>query len=291
MERELLGTQRKLNEARAALTDFQGENKIAKIDEENQHLTGLKTDFQKSLEETTVKALEVGKKLETLQEQVEKERKVFGESSIGMTSPLVEALERQLSDLEGKLAAAKVNFSDSHPQVVSMRAEYEQKKKDLSKEIDRITSSAIKSPGSFLEHLRQEMVNLAVEKEMLQARIKGLGKGISNIEGRVTSLGKIQAEYHTLNREVEQYQRLSETLQATLEEATAQEHREMANVVVIDKATPPETAVFPNLVLNLIVAMGMGLVGGVFYAYFVDYLDRLRLNLEEDIKELEKEYV
>lgn len=291
MERELIETQKKLAQARSALAGFQSENKITKIDEENQHLTGLKTDFQKSLEETEVRSREVARKLESLQEQIQKESEMFGQSPIGITSPMIETLEKQLSDLEGRIASARVNFGESHPQIVALRAEYDQKKKDLAKEIDRITGSAIKSPTSFLEHLRQEIINLGVEKEMLQARGKGLEKGITNIEGRVSSLGKIQARYQTLSREAEQYQKLSESLQAGLEEAVAQERRDLASVVVIDKAVPPENPVFPVLLLNLIVALGMGLVGGVFYAYFMDYLDRLRLNLEEDIKELEKEYV
>jgi uncharacterized protein involved in exopolysaccharide biosynthesis len=291
MEKEFLETQKKLTAARGALIGFQADNKISKVDEESVHLIGLRTDFQKSLEEAQVRAQEVTIKLATLQEQIGKESLVFGQSSIGMTSPMVENLERQLSDLEGRIASAKVNFGDSHPQIVSLRAEYEQKKKDLSKELDRITNSEIKSPSSFLEHLRQEIINLAVEKETLQARIKGLGKGIANVEGRVASLGKIQGQVQTLNKEVEQYQKLTETLQTSLEEATAQTNRNMESIIVIDKAFPPERAIFPNMILNLIVAMGMGLVGGVFYVYFIDYLDRLKLNLDEDIKELEKEYV
>lgn len=291
MEREFVETQKKLNAARAALAGFQSQNKIAKIEEESQHLTALKTDFQKSLEEAEVRGREISRKLESLQTQILKESEAYGQSSIGTTSPLIEALERQLSDLEGRMASARVNFGESHPQIVALRAEYEQKKKDLAKEIDRVTGSTIKSPTSFLEHLRQEIINLGVEKEMLQARGNGLEKGIANIEGRVGSLSKIQSQYQTLSREVEQYQKLSENLQASLEEANAQERREMASVVVIDKAAPPENPVFPNLILNLVVALGMGLVGGVFYAYFMDYLDRLRLNLEEDVKELEKEYV
>jgi uncharacterized protein involved in exopolysaccharide biosynthesis len=101
----------------------------------------------------------------------------------------------------------------------------------------------------------------------------------------------MSAQYQELKQQVDQYDKLIQSLESGVEELSAQQQRDLENVVIVDEATPPEGAIFPNLILNLLVAFGLGLVGGIFYAYFVDYLDRLKLNLEEDIHELEKEYV
>ncbi len=291
MQRQLQETQQKLEVARSALADFQRENKLTKIDEDSGNVIKLKNEFEKEFSETEVKLHEATKKLQSLKTQFSKESAVFNKSAVALTSALVENLQKQLSDLEGQIASARVKYTDDHQEVLSLRAQYEQKKKDLSDEINQLMESRAKSPNSFLENLRQEMVRLYVEKETLQSRLDGLKKGIKDANQQIALLPIVQARYEELNQEVEQYKKLSENLQTGLEEIAAQEQREMKNVIVVDEATPPEVPVFPNLILNLFVALGMGLVGGVFYTYFMDYLDRLKLNLEEDIKELEREYI
>jgi|SRR5579863_968894 len=292
MKQELAETEKKLAAARQNLTSFLQENKIAKVDQESDTLVKFRNELQKDSEETKVKLEETTIKLNSLQGQFAKESDSHNESAIlALTNPLIETLQKQLSDLESQLAGARAKYTDSHPEVASLRAQYAQKKKDLSEEVKRSMESTEKSPNSFLENLRQEMVRLFVDKETLRARIDGLAKAIAAVGQQITIFPAVQARYQELNREVDQYQKLSENLKTAIEEAAAQQQRDIRNVVVVDEALPPDEPAFPDPVLNLFVALGLGAVGGIFYAYFIDYVDRLKLNLEEDIKELEGERV
>ncbi len=290
MERELIETQEKLGTARIALAEFQRRHPLAIVDEDSQNLTQFRTDLEKSFGETRVKLKEAARKANSLREQLAKESSLYTGSSTALTSPLVETLQEQLSDLESQIAAARANFTDSHPNVVSLRAQYDQKRRDLSREIKRVVESETKSPNSFVESLRQEMVRVVIERETLQARADGLDKGITALDGQIAALPNVRSEYQAFKRDVEQYQRQVENLRLALAEALAQEQRELKSIVVVDEASPPEQPIFPNVLLNALVALGLGLVGGVFYAYFIDYVERANLNLEADIKELEKEY-
>lgn len=291
MERQLIETRPKLTAARNALVAFQQKNKINTVDEESQNLTRMKTDLEKSMEEANIKSQEVNRKIESLQQEFSKELGVYQSSSAPPTSPLTETIERQLSDLESQIAGARIKYTENHPEVANLRAQYERKKEDLSKEIDRLMKSEIKSPNTFLENLRQDLVHLYIERETTHARGVGLRQGIANVERQMAAVPGMSAQYQELRQQVDQYDKLIQSLESGVEELAAQQKRDLENVVVVDAATPAESAIFPNLILNLLVALGMGLVGGIFYAYFIDYLDRLKLNLEEDIHELEKEYV
>ena len=288
--RQLGETETKLAAARSELADFQARKKIAMITEESSSLTKVRSDLTKEARETDVKLSELDTKLGQLSEQYAKETGMYMESPAAMTSPLAEALEKQLSDLASQIEGARATLTDRHPAVVGLMAQHETKKRELAEEIARLTKSKIKAPGLFVENLRRDMVSLLVDKETARARAGGLARAIAQVEARIVDLPRIQSTHNELTRRVDDYQKLIESLQTMREEAVAQERRDLMNIVIVDDATAPDKPVFPNMILNVLVALGLGLVGGTFYAYFTDYLDQLKLNLEAGIRELEKDY-
>ena len=129
---------------------------------------------------------------------------------------------------------------------------------------------------------------LYIEEETVKKRIESIKKEITRVDKLIASLPDIQSAYEDLNMEVVRYQESIDNLKTAIEEAAAQERRDIENLVIVDRATVPEDPIFPDLLLNILIAAGLGLVAGIFYAYFIDYLDQLKLNFSEDIKELEK---
>jgi uncharacterized protein involved in exopolysaccharide biosynthesis len=288
MKKLLVDTERKFDNARDALALFQSENIIVTMADKIQHLSSFRNNLENSLENARLKAQEIDKKLESLQKQFGKESDNYIQSSIAATSPLLETLKKQISDLESQIAGAKVELKDSHPQMVILLKQYGQKKKGLTEEIARVINSGTKPPSTFLEKLRRDLIHLLVERETLQARIDGLERGVANFEKQITALPEIQSRYQKLILEVDRFQKLIENLRVAIEEAEAQEQRSLMNVVVVDEATPPVKPIFPNFPMNIVVALGLGLVGGIFYAYFMEYLYCLKFSIDDDIRELEK---
>ena len=43
--------------------------------------------------------------------------------------------------------------------------------------------------------------------------------------------------------------------------------------VIIDTAEPPEYPAFPKLWLNILVSLGLGIIAGIAYVIFLDYLE------------------
>jgi putative protein kinase ArgK-like GTPase of G3E family len=63
-----------------------------------------------------------------LQNEFGKESDIFAHSAIIESDDVIVTLKKQLYDLESKIVANKVDYKDSHPQVISLRKQYEQKK-------------------------------------------------------------------------------------------------------------------------------------------------------------------
>ena len=287
MEKQLVDTRTKLSTARGELANFQKGNKLANVDEKSDSLSKYKAELEQEIEDFRVKVKQADKKIDSIRKEFAKESIVFGESSVTLSSnAIVENLQKQISDIESQIARARSLYTESHPEVVSLRAQYGLKRRDLEEEIKKVVASGSKSPNTFIETLRQDLVRSYVEKETLQARINGLGQALENVDRQVASFPFMQATYQELNRRVEQYQKLFENLETSVEEVAAQTTHDLKSVVVVDSATPPQNPIFPDPILNALVAVGLGLVGGMFYAFLMDYSEHVSLAVEEDLEDL-----
>jgi len=52
--------------------------------------------------------------------------------------------------------------------------------------------------------------------------------------------------------------------------------RDHRSAVVVETALPPSAPVFPNPTINVFMALLLGLLGGVIYAFFLDYIEGMR---------------
>jgi uncharacterized protein involved in exopolysaccharide biosynthesis len=78
-----------------------------------------------------------------------------------------------------------------------------------------------------------------------------------------------------------------EQLNIDLQETEMQEARDIKYVVVVDYANPPVNPSFPIMWLNVLIALPFGLVAGIFYAFFIDYIEETsKIRKRKIIKEL-----
>jgi uncharacterized protein involved in exopolysaccharide biosynthesis len=50
----------------------------------------------------------------------------------------------------------------------------------------------------------------------------------------------------------------------------------MENIIIVSPATTPEKQSFPKLCLNIVVAGFLGLIAGIFYSFFVNYIESVK---------------
>ena len=267
-----------LEDSQKRLQEYQEKNKVYFGADEITKAVELKTNFIKLLDDSMISLQENIKEIDSVQDQLKKESNIYVPEELVITTPLIEDLKKQLIDLEVKITGAKSDFTESHPVVVTLKEQYAMVQANIEKEIDRLVKSQIKSSDTFLERLRQNLINLYIKKETVQARISALQNTIAETENRIKRLNDVSFKLDELTREVELNKELLKNLQLMREEVAAQEEREIQNVVIVDKAAPPAKPVFPILWLNVMVAGILGLITGVFFCFFLNYIESIRID-------------
>lgn len=116
----------------------------------------------------------------------------------------------------------------------------------------------------------------------LKAQINSLRNKIQGLED--VDMGNKTMEYRVLEREVQTNKRMYEILLTRLKEIDLSSTLTGNNISIIDRAEVPTKPIKPNLKLNMILAVIVGLVMGTGLGFFVDYLDTT-IKTPFDIKE------
>lgn len=150
-----------------------------------------------------------------------------------------------------------------------------------------INIPSIREKDKFIQDAKLELVKLQAEEAKLSKRylpahpklislrseLEGMSEQIDKEESKTLGLSRIAIEYSELEREAETSRRIYESLLARLEETQSEAQTQTSNVMVIDSAVPPIRPYKPRPLLNIMVALFVGIVGGVLLAFFIEYLD------------------
>lgn len=160
--------------------------------------------------------------------------------------------------VRGEIAAAEVQLevmrafaTESNPQVQQQKRQIEEMKKQLGQmEYGRglDLSAASSNPG---QHRREFIVPFS----------------------KVPELGM---ELIRLTREVKIQETVFNLLTQQLEQAKIAEARDTPTVQVLDKAVPAERKSKPSTTLNMAITGALSLFIGIFLAFFLEYLERVR---------------
>jgi len=121
----------------------------------------------------------------------------------------------------------------------------------------------------------------------LKAQINSLGNKVHGLED--VDAGDEATEYRALEGEVQTNRRMYELLLARLKEIDVSSTLNVNNISIIDRAEVPEKPVKPRLLLNMVLAVMVGLVMGTGLGFFVDYLDTT-IKSPQDVKGILQSY-
>ena len=274
---QLSHTSAQLASAREALQQFQEQNQAAMIPDFVSRVAKDRADTQQLINTTRIAWAEQNQRMTDLKAQLASENSLYSAQELATTSPLADALRKDLADLETNLAGTRTRLQEKHPDVKQLDSQLEDKRVQLNQEIDRIMRSQIKPTTSFYENLRQALVNTAVDKGVLEARIEGNERLLRQLNQQIQRHPEVMRKFDVLGSEVTRLQKSLDGLQSEYSEAKAQQAGSRPRIsVVVDRALPPKDPSFPIAWLNLLAAGVLGLIGGLYYCILLDYAQRVR---------------
>ena len=180
---------------------------------------------------------------------------------------LMQDLTERLADLEKEEAALTPTFTNDYPKVKQLQSQIDDVQNVLNQERKRAAQRIVDEYKAAVR--REALVREAFEQQQQQA---------NRVAARAV-------QYNILKREVDTNKQLYEGLLQRLKEAGVSAGVNASNIRIVDAAVPPTKPVSPRPILNLGLALLLGLACGVGVAFLQEHLDDTLKN-SDDIERL-----
>ena len=187
-----------------------------------------------------------------------------------VNNPTIQALKTQYSQVKAEYEEKGKIYRPEYPEMVQLKARLDATRGTLQEEIRKAVDAA------------ESDYRAALKKE---SSFQGL---LDEQRGDVTRMNKNAIFYHTLRTEVENMRTLLSTLVAKQNEIQVSSQLgglRTSNIKVVDRALVPRAPFTPNVRRNLLMALLVGLFGGIGLVFLVESLDNT-VKGPEDVEKL-----
>ncbi len=245
----------KVNESEVALQQYKEQAGLVSI-EEKQNLTVRKlAEFNSGYIEAKAKRLEMETRLAELRKASQRPE-ILESSPVVVNNPLIQRLKGQQVELEVQRSKLLKVYKEKHPEVLKVQSQVEEITRKIGEEVERLVRS------------------VESEYNALKAREAAMLGAVNQYRDETQGLAKKEIQYGILKREADSNQQLYEVLLKRLKETSLSQGLDTNNVRIVEPAVVPPLPVKPRKLLNMALAVVVGLGFGISLAFFVEYMDR-----------------
>lgn len=254
------------DKAESDLAAFEREHNLGSLENHERIIDQRIQDYSAKLNSVSIRRLEIEAKLGQLR-RYKSGRNVFTVAYASvLDDPLIVSMKQRYVQLQDQLAELQVTYLDKHPKVLAIGEQMKQIKAQIQREI-----------ANQLQAVEDEYREIVATEAALQQKLEEAKVG-------ERELSRIKESYRPLVQRRDEAVKYYEEVLRRKTEATLTAQSTMNNVRVHDIAVEPISPVRPNWRLAAAVALLLGLIGGVGFAFLRELLDntvKTRADIEE----------
>lgn len=170
-------------------------------------------------------------------------------------SALISQLVSRLLELRRQDAELSVTFAPEYPSRKRVRSQIDEVQKEIEAERNRVVKNV------------QAEFSAAVERERL------LSVALEQQREAVNKMNREIIQYNILKRDADSSKEIYNGLLTRLKEAGISGGLRASNIRIVDKAEAPKAPVAPKHTLNLALGSFFGLIFGLGFVFFQEYID------------------
>jgi capsular exopolysaccharide synthesis family protein len=266
------------------LEQFQSDNKIYALDGSAVLLLNDLTKYE-GIYYTNIAELEVAQeRVNYLKGQLSDSEKALMEEITNTNNPMIVALRGKIAELEAQKVQQMV---DEGWDESSLQArDYNRRIAEMKSKLTNITESLILSgwseedPFAASQDIFNKIVEQEVEVHSSRSRAEEYKKLVDRMSARLTNLPSQTLQYARLERDLKLNENLYLTMKQKFEESRITEAGQMGKVRILDPALVA-MKVKPNKKMSILLGLALGLVIGLGYALFREFLDHTVKSVEQ----------
>lgn len=268
IDRYLVSAKQNLDKAERALENFKREKRIVSPENETKALVDRLLSMNRLRAENNITLAAAKAKLDTAKNELSQGNPLISDKLS------ISQYQEKLANAEVELVEKLHGFGEGSPQVTAIRSEINELKTKLNNEINKVVNGEGTASNAIYQSLLQGKMQANADIAAATAQETAINKITADTEKMIAKLPATEQELARLMRDVSLAQEIYVMLSKRREEAKITEVMIPTDVQIVDRAVMPDKPIFPNKILNILIAAIVGLFAGLFLAFLVDYLKK-----------------
>ena len=249
LEKKLLELKERVESSEVALNDYRRDKGIISLSDKENIVVDRLGDLNKRLTEAEAERISLEAKVRTVRNGN------YDVLSDYLNDPTIQGLKSDIARLEGEHAKLAKEFKPGYPPLDKITAQIENTRTRLTAEV----RNAVKSAETAYQAAR-------TKEAELRAKMQDQKRETLNLKDSAV-------QYGILAREVDTNKQLYDSVLQRMREMKVAADSQSSNIYVVDKAEMPRRQSYPNKTRSLLIALFLGLAGGVGLAFLMDHLN------------------
>lgn len=271
---ELPAAERDMQRTASELAQFQAANGFVDANSHTQDVVSKSTALESKIETVTLDDREAKALLDNSTAQLASLPATINNAQQISVNPVLTDMQTKLEQLNIQLAQATQQYTDQHPLVVSLKKQRADLVAAIAKQPAQIDSQNILSPNPVYQALQQQIVQYRQRIDGDAAQLGLLQRERLGMSPLLRALPQQSMQLATLQQRAKLTSDVYNALEQKYNDATIAETTAISDVSIIQAATADSAVVRPQLRLNLLVALIVGLLLGAIAVYVLETRDR-----------------
>jgi uncharacterized protein involved in exopolysaccharide biosynthesis len=267
----------KLGKAEARLQELKEKYDLTALDEQQTLLLNQVASMRTSLNETVSLAVEEENRIAEIEQLLKTVPITIPQGEVVEHNPyLVNTLEARLVELQIKEKELLVKYTDQNRLVKNVQDEIRVVRQTLAANEKKKYGQTRTGLNPIHQQLQQELLSSKADYRALMAKRDTQRTQLIEYKGELDRINRVETEYNQLQQEVDVDRQNYELYLTKFEESRisdAMDSEKIAGVSMIEPAQVPLKPISPKKMLNLVLGLFLGALGGLGLAFLLEFMD------------------
>lgn len=267
----------KLDQNEEKLKDLKASHNITSLEEQQVILLNKAAELRADLNKTLSQETENRNRIAALSNQLERIPETIPREAEAVDNPyLISSLEARLVELQLEEKKLSTKYTDESRLLQNVRDEIRMVQNKLNEQEEKKYERKRSGVNATYQSLQSELLRNESELSALKAKARTQKIQLKKYQAELDNFGQIEARYKRIVQDIELDRQNYHNYLNKLEDSRiseAMDAAKIASVSLIEPAKPPLEPISPKKKLNLLISIVFGIIGGLGFAFFLEYLD------------------
>ncbi|MBD5653705.1 MAG: polysaccharide biosynthesis tyrosine autokinase [Candidatus Eremiobacteraeota bacterium] len=284
LQQQIPAAEDHMHAADAALAAYQQRTGIADLPTQTQTEIANSAALVAKEQAAEIEARQAAASLGTVQAELAATPATIVGSQNVAGNPVRAQLEGQVATLRGQLDAARKQYTDDYPTVITLKAQLAEAQRELKRQSTSVNAGSSTVPNPVYQQLSQQASQLEAQVTGAQAQAQTLHRQSIAAKPVLDRLPEEARRITDLQRAARASESVYETLQRKYQDASISKTTAISGVSITQPASADSYSVTPNILLNIGIGIFVGLTLSIVSVLLAEFFDD-RFRTEDDVKD------